>query len=210
MIDLSLNLLSLIRRGYSEGIDRDQKYFTIFASPAKDVLFITEDSPQYISGQIRVRGRDTGSYPFNYLEMIESIFGKEENTIEVCSGKIRKYGYKPRFTVDIHPETNPDVVDDGQTLSAVASNTFDRWRCDPPYNVMTAKKMYGTDLPSPIKLLKAGARVCKTGSLLFLLLGPKNYQWHPKGVKRIGCIFITVVSNNEVRTLNIYYKYADA
>src|SRR5712691_4160544 len=74
---------------------------------------------------------------------------------------------------------------------------------------MTAKTMYNIALPSPMKLLKAGARVCKTGSLMILLLGPKNYQRHPEGVKRIGCIAITVVPNNEFRALNIYYKYAD-
>jgi hypothetical protein len=44
---------------------------------------------------------------------------------------------------------------------------------------------------------------------MFLLLGSQNYQWHPKGVKRIGCIVLTVVPNNEFRALNIYYKYAD-
>jgi hypothetical protein len=54
--------------------------------------------------------------------------------------------------------------------------------------------------------LKAGARVCKNGALLFLLLGPKNYQMCPKGVKRIGLILITVVPNNEIRALNIYQK----
>jgi len=70
--------------------------------------------------------------------------------------------------------------------------------------------MYGTTLPSLIKLLQAGARVCRVGSLMFLLLGPQNYQWHPKGLKRIGWIAITVVPNNEVRALNIFYKYADA
>jgi hypothetical protein len=40
--------------------------------------------------------------------------------------------------------------------------------------------------------------------------GPQNYQWHPKGVKRIGCIMITIVPNNEIRCLNIFYKYTDA
>ncbi len=69
--------------------------------------------------------------------------------------------------------------------------------------------MYGTDLPLTSKLLKAGARVCKPGSLLFLLLGPQNYQICPIGVKRLGWIAITVVLNNEIRCLNIYYKYAD-
>jgi hypothetical protein len=59
-------------------------------------------------------------------------------------------------------------------------------------------------------LLQAGARVCEVGSLMFLLLGPQNYQWHPKGVKRIGWIAITVVPNNEVRALNIFYKNAES
>ena len=70
--------------------------------------------------------------------------------------------------------------------------------------------MYNTSLPETAKLLKAGARVCKVGSLMFLLLGPKNYHISPQGVKGIGWIGITVVPNNELRTLNIYYKYADA
>jgi hypothetical protein len=99
---------------------------------------------------------------------------------------------------------------DGQTLSFIPDNTFNRWRCDPPYNVETAREMYDTALPETAKLLKAGARVCKVGSLLFLLLGPKNYQICPYWVKRIGWIALTVVPNNEVRSLNIYYKYSNA
>ncbi len=95
-------------------------------------------------------------------------------------------------------------------MSSVPNTRFNRWRGDPPYNVKTAKKMYGTDLPEAMKLLKAGTRVCKVGSLMFLLLGPQNYQWHPKGVKRIGWIAITVVPNNEVRALNIFYKFEGA
>jgi hypothetical protein len=157
-----------------------------------------------------VRGRDNGSYPYNYIEMIDRLFGKEDNTIEVCSGNIRKYGYNSSFAVDINPRTSPDLVDDGQMLSSVPNDRFNRWRSDPPYNDKTAKEMYGTNLPSPIKLLQAGARVCKVGSLMFLLLGPQNYQWHPKGVKRFGWIAITVVPNNEIRALNIFYKYANA
>lgn len=190
--------------------DGDQKYFTVPASPTTGILYITENNPEFISGQIRVRGRDNGSYPFNYLEMIDAVFGKEDNTIEVCSGMIRKYRSTSCYTVDINPGTNPDLVDDAQKLSSVLDNRFNRWRGDPPYNGKTAKEMYGTNLPSPIKLLQAGARVCKVGSLMFLLLGPQNYQWHPKGVKRIGCIAFTVVPNNEFRALNIYYKYAEA
>jgi hypothetical protein len=69
--------------------------------------------------------------------------------------------------------------------------------------------MYCTCLPETAKLLRAGARVCKVESILFLLLRPSNYQICPQGVKRIDWIGLTVVPNNELRTLNIYYKYAD-
>ena len=113
------------------------------------------------------------------------------------------------FTVDINPNMKPDLVADGQELVDIPDKKFSRWRCDPPYNAQTAKDMYNTELPITGKLLKAGARVCKVGSLLFLLLGPRNYQMCPEGVKRIGWIAITVVPNNEIRCLNIYYKYAD-
>jgi hypothetical protein len=152
-------------------VDGNQEYSIILASPAKGVLYVTQDCPYYISGQIRVRGRENGSYPFNYLEMIDAVFGNEDNTIEVCSGMTRRYRYASCYTVDINPERNPDLVDDGQMLSSVPNNRFNRWRGDPPYNDKTAKEMYGTNLPSPIKLLQAGARVCKVGSLMFLLLG---------------------------------------
>ena len=174
------------------------------ANPATGILYITENSPDYISGHLRLRGKHHGRYPFRYLEMIDNIFGQEENIIEVCSGSVMENC----FTVDINPDTEPDLVADGQKLDGISNSKFSRWRCDPPYNTRTAKEMYGTDLPRTIELLKAGARVCKVGSLMFLLLGPQNYQWHPNGVKRIGYINITVVPNNENRCLNIFYKYA--
>lgn len=62
------------------------------------------------------------------------------------------------FTVDINPETKPDLIGDAQTLEGIPDNKFNRWRCDPPYNQDTAQKMYGTNLPVTTNLLKAGAR----------------------------------------------------
>jgi hypothetical protein len=138
--------------------------------------------------------------------MIDNIFGKEGNTIEVCSGGMRS---NDCFTVDINPKADPALVDDGQELSKVANTRFDRWRCDPPYNANTAEKMYRTRLPNTGRLLKAGARVCKVGSLMFLLLGPQNYQVCPPGLQRIGWIPMSIVPNNELRALHIFYKYAD-
>lgn len=92
---MNFNVLNLIRCKYTQEVDGNQEYSIILTNPAKGVLYVTQDCPYYISGQIRVRGRDNGSYPYNYLEMIDAVFGKEDNTIEVCSGMIKKYGYKP-------------------------------------------------------------------------------------------------------------------
>ena len=92
MIDkANFNVLNLIRCKYSEERDGVQKCFIMFASPAKGVLYVNHDCLYYISGQIRVRGGDNGSYPFNYVEMIDAVFGKVDKSIEVCSGMIRKY-----------------------------------------------------------------------------------------------------------------------
>lgn len=186
--------------------DSKNDLLIIAASPASGVLYVTANSPHFISGQIRLRGKDLGRYPYNYLEMIDNIFGGVENTIEVCSGSMNS---ESCFTVDINPNMKPSLVDDGQKLYKVADAQFDRWRCDPPYNLATAEKMYGTGLPNTGRLLKAGARVCKVGSLMFLLLGPKNYQMCPPGVQRIGWITMSIIPNNELRTLHIFHKYAD-
>jgi hypothetical protein len=187
--------------------DNKNDLLIIAASPASGVLYVTANSPHFISGQIRLRGKSLGRYPYNYLEMIDNIFGKARNTIEVCSGSINS---ESCFTVDINPDTRPSLVDDGQELYKIAGAQFDRWRCDPPYNLTTAEKMYGTGLPSTRRLLNAGARVCKIGSLMFLLLGPKNYQMCPPGVRRIGWIALSIIPNNELRALHIFYKYADS
>jgi hypothetical protein len=113
-----LDVVTLIQCKY-EIVSRSghQIYFAIPASPATGILYVTDNNHQFISGQVRVRGRDNGSYPYNYLEMIAAIFGKENNTIEVCSGMTRKNGYWDCFTVDINRETNPDIVDDGDPPS---------------------------------------------------------------------------------------------
>jgi hypothetical protein len=179
----------------------DGKYVIIKAGPATGVLYTTEQSPMFLSGHLRMQGRSEGQYPVKYLEMIDYLFGPEQNTIEVCSRHVKNC-----FTVDINPDTKPSFVTDGQTLEGLESNQFNRWRCDPPYSEAKARKMYGTSLPQTSKLLTAGVRVCKPGALMFLLLGPQNFQWAPARTKRIGWIAMTIVPNQELRALHIYYK----
>lgn len=191
-------------------IIRDGSYSIFRTDPCKGVCFITDETPYFIHGRMAVKGNGGGAYPDHYLEMIDSVFGKEPNTIEVCSRTVKVDSERTAFTVDINPNFNPSIVGDAQVLPGIPPNTYNRYRADPPYNPDTAKNMYGTDLPNFKRMVEAGARVCKAGSLMFLLLGPENYQHVPEGVMRVGLIYISVIPNNETRALNIYYKYADA
>lgn len=175
------------------------------AAPATGIIYLINN---FISGHVRMRGKDEGRYPFHYLEMLDNLFGADDNTIEVCSRSLSDLRYA-RVTVDIDPKYNPSFVTDGQTLAGIPNSFFNRWRCDPPYNEKTAREMYHCSLPNTAKLLQAGARVCKEGSLMFLLLGPQNYQPVPPGVTRIGLVFITIVPNSEMRALHIYLKEQD-
>ncbi len=171
------------------------------------VAYITQNSSQFISGHLRLRGKDNGQYPYRYKEAIEELFGscnQSGEEIEVCSGEV--VANSKLVTVDINPERNPTHVLDGQYLPEEWKNRFDRWNCDPPYSEHAAKEMYGTNMPSLTKLLSEGARVTKPGGLLFLLLGDKNLQWHPKSTIRIGWFCITIVPNQEVRTMHCYLK----
>ena len=157
---IGLNVIDLIKCKYhissiaeQQNNDNNKKYFIISASPATGILFATQSNLEFISGHVRLRGRDEGRYPYNYLQMIDNIFGKEENTVEVCSRSVKggrarcecRGGEEregaPCFTVDINPETKPDLVTDGQKLDGIPNNRFNRWRYDPPYNPETAKKM---------------------------------------------------------------------
>jgi len=194
-------------RSYRTSWDREA-YIVIPATPCTGLLYVTENNRSFISGHIRVRGKSDGSYPYHYLQMIDSIFGTDDNTIEVCSGYVKAGTDGAHVTVDINADRDPSQVLDAQIMAPIADESFTRWRADPPYNEKTAKEMYKGKLPNTMKLLTAGARVCKTGSLMFLLLGPQNWQMCPSGVKRIGLVFISVVPNNEIRCLNIFYKYA--
>jgi hypothetical protein len=183
------------------------KYRTFELDSVTGVIYITQNSPQYLSGEMRLRGKSNGQYPYGFKEGIWELFGKcnrSQNEIEVCSGEITK---RPNLvTVDVNRSKNPTYVLDAQHLPREWTDRYDRWNCDPPYSKGTAKKMYGTEMPSISRLLAEGARVTRPGGLMFLLLGDVNRQACPKSTIRIGRISMTIVPNQEVRALHCYLK----
>ncbi|MGC2308624.1 MAG: hypothetical protein WA461_09480 [Nitrososphaeraceae archaeon] len=186
----------------------NKKYFIYLLENATGSLFITANSPQFISGHCRMLGRKNGQYPFRYTSLREEVFGESSGEeIEVCSRWVMS---SPNLiTVDINPLRHPTYEGDAQYLPKEWEERFQRWYADPPFNSKTAKQMYGTAFPSWTKLLAEGARVTKPRGLLFLLMGSVNMQWHPKELIRIGWIAITIIPNQEVRALHIYLKKAN-
>jgi hypothetical protein len=183
----------------------DGKYTCYLLNTTTGSLYVTTNSPQYISGHCRMLGRKNGQYPFRYTSLLEEVFGTSPGeAVEVCSGWVTSRS--DLVTVDINPARQPTHIGDGQSLPRDWENRFNRWNADPPYNARTAKQMYGTAFPSWSKLLTEGARVTKPGGLLFLLLGNVNMQWHPEELIKIGWITLTIVPNQESRAIHIYLK----
>jgi hypothetical protein len=61
----SINVIDLIKNSKDQPLT---EYFIIPAAPAKGILYVTYDNPGSISGHIRLKGKDEGRYPYNYLE----------------------------------------------------------------------------------------------------------------------------------------------
>lgn len=166
----------------------------------------------FIGGALRTKGNGEGQYPDPYLDWIESCFGREPDTMELCSRYVQADGIHTKYTVDINKKFNPTFCCDAQTLSILPpSLRVKRIRADPPYNEKTAREMYGTSLPDFYKLLEAGSRHLELGGLFFLLLGPYNYQNNVDalGLRRVGLVAIFVVPNKEIRACNIFQKMED-
>jgi hypothetical protein len=117
--------------------------------PATGILHITDNSPFFVTGKVSMRGRDGGRYPCKYEEMIDHLFGIENNRIEVCSGTIKGRTWSSGaalsslkvkdsllsvlnlssssslpFTVDINPDKKPDYVADAQSLKGIPNGVI--------------------------------------------------------------------------------------
>lgn len=179
---------------------------------------VVEDWPEiyirnnYIRGLLSTKGNDEGRYPDPYLDFVDRVFGREPDTMEICSRYVQADGWRTGITVDINPKFKPTYCTDAQTLAGLpAKLKVRRIRGDPPYNEKTAREMYGTDLPNNYQLIRASTRHLVKGGLIFLLTGPVNYQknFDHLGIRHIGTIALTVVPNWELRACNIFYKFAD-
>ena len=101
-------------------------------------LFKSEDGrvvgTWVMGNDYRVKSKYYGGYPAGYLRRIKALFPDKKNVLHLFSGMVDVETY-PGKRVDINPDTNPDYVDDAQSLENVPVEEFDLILADPPYSV---------------------------------------------------------------------------
>lgn len=115
---------------------------------------------------------DGGGYPHEFLKWayrtMARVSGRKcdpDKVLHLCSGSMER-----GVTVDIRPETNPNIVADCRD-TGLADESFDFILADPPYSKEYAKNLYGTEAsyPAPSHIVREACRLLKPGGCLGLL-----------------------------------------
>lgn len=160
-----------------------------------------------------------GAYPGGFLERAKPLIGcgrKGAKVLHVCGGHARLYPYDPEFlgygaandyTMDIDPETQPDLVADVTDPLQWPVSQFDGVLCDPPYTEADAAKyrLTSQEFPKPNKLLKLALQCVPVGGMVGML----HYivpQPPPDVAKFIACIGVFVGYNNRMRAFSVFQR----
>jgi len=173
-------------------------------------LFMAEDGrvvgTWVMGNDYRVKSGYYGGYPAGYLKRIKWLFPDKEHVLHLFSGKVDVETF-PGKRVDINPETEPDYVDDAQTLETVPIEEFDLILADPPYSVEDCDH-YQTTMVKRNKVMKALGERAKPGTHVVwldqVLPMYKKSQW--KVVAYIGMVKST---NHRFRVITIFERRQD-
>jgi hypothetical protein len=171
------------------------------------VLFIGEDGRVYgtwvMGNDYRVKSKYYGGYPAGYLRRIKALFPDKKNVLHLFSGMVDVETY-PGKRVDINPDTNPDYVDDAQSLENVPVEEFDLILADPPYSVEDCEH-YQTTMIKRNKVMKALGAKAKSGTHVVWLdqVLPMYRKAEWKVVAYIGMVKST---NHRFRVITIFER----
>lgn len=146
-------------------------------------------------------GRSTdkrkGSYPRGFIRRVKERWNGK-TVIHLCGGT-----FKEDITADIKPDVQPTIVCDARQTpfkDSVANLVL----IDPPYGFEFSRFKYNTGCPSPTKLLREGARICKPGGyvgLLHLLIPHK-----PADCELVAVIGVSCGPNMRIRAFTVFRK----
>jgi len=130
------------------------------------------------------------------------------NRLWLFSGSLKD---RSGTTVDINPETKPDIVANCEQLP-LDDESFDFVMLDPPYSELEARRLYDLDYCNIPRVMNEAARVCEPGGLVALLhrLIPWQIPVENAHKKRLCPIAIvgvcTIGGYTNIRALSVWRK----
>ena len=172
-----------------------------------EALFIGADGRvvgTWIMGNnYRVKSTYFGGYPAGYLKRIKALFPDKKQVLHLFSGKVDTT-IIPGKTVDINPDTQPDYIDDAQTLTNVPLEDFDLVMADPPYSVEDCDH-YQTTMIKRNKVMKVlGERLRSGTHVVWLDQVLPMYRKDQFDIE--ACIGMVKSTNHRFRVIIIFRK----
>jgi len=156
----------------------------------------------------RVKSEYYGGYPAGYLRRVKALFqDKLESTclLHLFSGRVDTEAM-PGETVDLNPDTNPDYVDDAQTLEKVPIEKYDLILADPPYSVEDCDH-YGTPMVNRNRVLKIlGKRMHQGAHLVWLDQVLPMYRKDQFSIEAV--IGMVKSTNHRFRVVTVFCRLA--
>ena len=145
----------------------------------------------------RTKNHYYGGYPEGFYWRARILLPGD--LIHLCSGKVAC-----DFTVDIDPETEPDLVRDARS-TGLDSESFDAVLMDPPYSIEDAQNYNHKDYPEPKDLMKEAYRLVRPGGRIGMLhyIAPRPPA---KDAKLLAMIGIIVGFGNRIRVFTVFEK----
>lgn len=165
-----------------------------------------------------------GAYPAGFLHRARELLGVNilDPVLHVCSGMVRQYPFRglgPNDrTLDIDPETQPDILRDARTIDAISGP----WRASPegqapvPWPAILADRPYteadaahyrcGADvLPDVNDLLRRSLEIVRPGGRVGILdyIVPRPPR---KTVRLVAMVGVIVGFNNRIRAYTVFEK----
>lgn len=144
-----------------------------------------------------------GGYPAGYLKRIRALFPDKENALHLFAGQVDTETF-PGHRVDLDPASNPEYVDDAQSLALVPIEDYDLILADPPYSVEDAQH-YEPTMIKRNKVMKAlGVKATPGTHVVWLdqvLPMYRKAEWEVEAV--IGMVKST---NHRFRVITIFRR----
>lgn len=146
----------------------------------------------------RTKNHYYGGYPEGFYWRARALL-PGDHLIHLCSGKVGT-----DFTVDIDPETKPDLVADARS-TGLESESFDAVMMDPPYSLEDAQNYNHKEYPEPKELMREAYRLVRPGGRVGMLhyIVPRPPA---KDARLLAMIGVVVGFGNRIRIFTVFEK----